>query len=53
MPDSGVTLKSFAAHGLPPRAREVLRLRGVGTLPAPPALQATFTTPLGEAVLNA
>jgi hypothetical protein len=53
MPDSGLTLKAFAAHGVPPRAREVLRLRGVGALPAPPALQATFTTPLGEVVLNA
>jgi hypothetical protein len=52
-PDSGVALRSFAVHGLPPRAREVLRLRGVGTLPAPPPLQATLITPLGEVTLSA
>jgi hypothetical protein len=29
MPDSGVVLKALTTRGVPPRAREVLRLRGV------------------------
>ncbi len=53
MPDSGVALNAFAAHGVPPRAREVLRLRGVGTLAEAPPLRATLSTPRGEVTLSA
>ena len=53
MADSGLTLKSLTLHGVPLRARDVLRLRGVQVLPEPgPALVATFTTPLGEVTLK-
>ncbi len=53
LPPSGVTLKSLALRGVPTRAREVLRLRGVQVLPAgAPSLTATLLTPQGEVVLE-
>ena len=53
MPDSGVTLRSLALCGVPDRARDVLRLRGVNVTSTPgPALRATFATPLGEVTLE-
>jgi hypothetical protein len=53
MPDSGITLQTLALHGVPPRAAEVLRLRGVqiDNLPGP-ALAAKLVTPLGEVILT-
>ena len=52
MADSGLALKSLALHGVPLRARDVLRLRGVQVLAEPgPALVATFVTPLGDVTL--
>ncbi|MBL8307558.1 MAG: hypothetical protein JNM33_12750, partial [Rubrivivax sp.] len=50
---SGVTLKALTLRGVPPRARDVLRLRGA-TVQAEglPALEATFATPLGDVVLQ-
>ena len=60
MADSGVTLQALVLHGVPERARTVLRLRGVSVLPdegagagASPALIATLQTPLGTVVLTA
>ena len=53
MPDSGITLKALTLHGVPERARQVLRLPGVQVLPDPgPALVATLSTPLGDVVLQ-
>ena len=53
MPDSGVTLQALALHGVPERARQVLRLAGVQVLAAPgPALTATLATPKGDVVLS-
>ena len=53
MSDSGLALKSLTLHGVPLRARDVIRLRGVQVLPEPgPALVATFTTPLGDVTLK-
>ncbi len=53
MPDSGITLHSLTLHGVPERARQVLRLPGVQVLPdAGPALVATLSTPLGDVVLQ-
>jgi hypothetical protein len=53
MPDSGVTLKALALSGVPDRARDVLRLRGVAvSAGSGPALRATFATPLGEVMLE-
>lgn len=53
MPDSGVTLKALALNGVPDRARDVLRLRGVAVSAGPgPALRATFATPLGEVMME-
>ena len=53
MPDSGVTLMGLTLHGVPERARDVLRLRGVSVLPAAgPALQARLVTPKGEMLLE-
>jgi Glyoxalase-like domain len=52
MPDSGVALQGLQLHGLPPRAREVLRLRGVEHRDSGPALRAVFNTPRGEVVLE-
>ncbi|MBX3635296.1 MAG: VOC family protein [Rubrivivax sp.] len=59
MPDAGLSLKSLTLRGVPERARDVLRLRGVQVLPdagdageGAPALTATFTTPRGEVVLE-
>jgi hypothetical protein len=54
MPDSGVTLKALALCGVPDRARDVLRLRGVAVSAAPGVpITATLATPLGELVLTA
>ncbi len=53
MPDSGVTLTSLTLCGVPPRARDVLRLRGVSVLPeGSPALAATLNTPQGPVTLT-
>jgi hypothetical protein len=53
MPDSGVTLQALALHGVPERARQVLRLAGVQVHAAPgPALTATLATPKGDVVLS-
>jgi hypothetical protein len=52
MPDSGVTLRELHLHGLPPRAADVLRLRGVHLDPGPgPALRARLETPRGAVEL--
>jgi len=52
LPDSGVTLKGLTINHLPPRAREVLRLRGVTAVDDDgPALRAVLATPLGEVTL--
>ncbi len=52
MPASGVTLKSLALRGVPDRARDVLRLRGVAvSAAAGTAVTATLDTPRGEVVL--
>jgi Glyoxalase-like domain len=53
MADSGITLRQLTLHGVPERARQVLRLRGVAVLPeAGPALRAVFSTPLGDVTLE-
>ena len=54
LPASPVTLKRLAVRGLPPRASEVMRLRGVTRDDAAdaPVLSATFDTPLGEVTLR-
>ncbi len=53
MPDSGVTLQSLAVNGIAPRARDVLRLRGVAASAADaPALRAVLNTPKGEVTLE-
>ncbi len=53
LPDSGVTLQSLTLHGVPARARDVLRLRGVQVLAeAGAALHAVLTTPRGEVHLT-
>ena len=53
MPDSGVVLKSLALNGVPDRARDVLRMRGVQVSSAAgPALQAVLSTPRGDVTLT-
>ncbi len=53
MADSGVTLRQLTLHGVPERARQVLRLRGVAVLAEPgPALRAVFNTPQGDVTLE-
>jgi hypothetical protein len=53
MADSGVTLRQLTLHGVPERARQVLRLRGVAVLAEPgPALRAVLHTPLGDVTLE-
>jgi hypothetical protein len=54
LPDSPVQLRRLAVRGLPQRARDVMRLRGVqgDDDAAASALSATFDTPLGEVVLR-
>jgi len=53
LPASGITLKSLTLRGVPTRARDVLRLRGVTVRPdGAPALSATLLTPKGEVVLE-
>lgn len=53
LPDSGVVLRQLAVRSLPPRAVDVMRLRGVTPLDAAePVLRATLDTPLGERVLT-
>ena len=51
MADAGVTLQSLAVGGVPSRARDVLRPRGV-TWRDQPGLAATFDTPLGVVTLT-
>ena len=53
LPDSGLGLQSLALAGLPQRARDLLRLRGVFMGDGNgPALRATLTTPAGEVTLE-
>ena len=53
MPDLGVVLKSLALNGVPDRARDVLRMRGVQVSSAAgPALQAVLSTPRGDVTLT-
>jgi Glyoxalase-like domain len=53
MADSGIRLVALALHGVPDRAREVLRLPGVQVSAGPgPALRATFDTPAGPVTLE-
>jgi hypothetical protein len=53
MPASGVVLKSLTLSGVPPRAAEVLRLRGVALSSAPgPALRAVLSTPRGDVTIT-
>ena len=54
MPPSGLTLQSLRLAGLPKRAQDVLKLRGieVATEATGPALSATFATPRGEVALT-
>jgi Glyoxalase-like domain len=52
LPECGVGLRQLAVRALPPRAVDVMRLRGVTPLDAAePVLRATLDTPLGERVL--
>jgi hypothetical protein len=53
MAESGITLRQLTLHGVPERARQVLRLRGVAVLAEPgPALRAVLNTPLGDVTLE-
>ena len=56
MADSGVALKSLSVSGVPPRARDVLRPRGVswveGGGSGAPALSAVLSTPQGDVTLE-
>jgi hypothetical protein len=53
MPESGLALRSLTLHGVPERARELLKLRGVDVYAGPgPALQAVLSTPLGDVTLD-
>jgi len=54
MPESGLTLGSLRLAGLPKRAQDVLKLRGieVATEAQGPALTATFATPRGDVTLS-
>jgi hypothetical protein len=53
MPESGVTLTGLSLNGVPPSARDVLRLRGVSVVPTgAPALSATLATPRGPVTLQ-
>ncbi|ODV14565.1 MAG: hypothetical protein ABT20_00165 [Rubrivivax sp. SCN 70-15] len=53
LPDSGVTLQRLALHGVPDRAREVLRLRGATVSAGPgPAVQAVLAAPRGDVTLE-
>jgi hypothetical protein len=53
LPDSGVTLQRLALNGVPDRARDVLRLRGVTvSAVAGPAVQAVLRTPKGDVMLE-
>ena len=53
MPDSGVTLQALVLRGVPDRARDVLRLRGVQVSAEPGTpITATLATPRGSVVLQ-
>lgn len=53
LPASGVTLKALAVAGVPDRARDVLRLRGVAVSSAPGTpITAVLQTPRGEVTLE-
>ncbi|MBX3599045.1 MAG: VOC family protein [Rubrivivax sp.] len=53
MAASGLALQALTLRGVPERARDVLRLRGVQVLAdGTPALSATLATPRGEIVLE-
>ena len=51
MPDSGVTLQALAVGGVPQRARDVLRPRGISWCDQP-GMVATLKTPLGDVELR-
>ena len=51
MPASGVVLRSLTLAGVPPRARDVLRLRGVTWALDGPAVTAVLQTPRGDITL--
>jgi hypothetical protein len=53
MPARGVALQALVVNHLPPRVREVLRLRGVTAVDdAGPALRARLSTPNGDVTLE-
>lgn len=56
MAASGLALQSLTLHGVPERARDVLRLRGVQVMAdagdGAPSLSATLATPRGEVTLE-
>ncbi|GMV74010.1 MAG: hypothetical protein AMXMBFR78_09610 [Rubrivivax sp.] len=53
MPARGLALQALVVNHLPPRVREVLRLRGVECVDdAGPALRARLRTPLGDITLE-
>jgi hypothetical protein len=53
MPPSGLTLESLTLHGVPARARDVLRMRHVDVRAEPgPALRAVLNTPRGFVTLE-
>jgi hypothetical protein len=53
LPASGITLTRLTLRGMPARARDVLRLRGVQHADDPgPALTADLSTPLGPLTLK-
>jgi hypothetical protein len=54
MAPSGLALQSLRLAGIPKRAQEVLKLRGIEVLAEPegPALSATFATPRGVVTLT-
>ena len=53
MPDSGVVLKSLTINRVPPRSRDVLRLRGVNAVDDDGApLRAVLSTPTGDITLS-
>ena len=48
-----MTLQALTLRGVPPRARDVLRLRGANVqADGTPAVEATLATPKGDVVLQ-
>jgi hypothetical protein len=52
LPASGVALQRLAVQALPPRAVQVMRLRGVTQVEEGPVIRAVLQTPRGEQVLE-